>query len=111
MCSDGCYFELHAISGEGAGLVGEDMLDLSEFFIEGSTPNKCSFLSVLAEHELILVDEVALSHFDYFHGDDERDGYHGVDEDKIGEQLDDPFLSGGVAPLNVGISISVAFGK
>lgn len=81
---DRCYLELHDISCKGASFVRKDMLDLSEFFIKGSTFNLGMFVSQRAVHKLVIVDEIALSHFDDFDGDDQGDGDHGVHEDEIG---------------------------
>lgn len=79
MGSDGSYFELHPVSGQSTCLVREDMLYLPKFFVEGSTPNRRSFFPELAVHELVLIDEIALSHFDYFHRYDQRNRDHCVD--------------------------------
>jgi hypothetical protein len=78
------------------------MFDLTEFLVERGASDIGSFFSIIAVHEDIFVDEVALRHFYYFYGYDERDGYHGVDENKVGEKADDSVSGSSVIEGDVG---------
>jgi hypothetical protein len=46
-------------------------------------------IAVCTEHQLVLLDEVLLEHLDYLHGDDQGNGDHGVEEDEIGQELNE----------------------
>lgn len=77
------------------------MLDLSQLFIEGGTSDLSSSLTNLTVHELIVIDEIALGHFDNLYRNDQRDGNHGVDEYEIGKEMEDSINGSRIAPLNV----------
>lgn len=80
------------------------MFDLPQFFVERSTSDQGSFFSVVTVHELVVIDEVALRHLDYFNGDNQRNWDHGVDEYEIGEKVQNSINDRLVAPLDVSIN-------
>lgn len=62
----------------------------------------------VAEHELVLLDEILLEHLDDFHGDDEGDGDHGVHEHEVGEEGDEAIDSHAVGgPVDVAVRLLV----
>lgn len=84
-----CDFEFHDIHGQRSGFIGEDILDLSQFFVEGGALHGHIAISILAEHELVLLDEIFLEYFDDLHRYYQRNGDHGVEQDEVGQELDE----------------------
>ena len=96
LASDQSDLKLHSIGSQRAGLIGKDILDLPQFLIKRGGPHRRALLPQLAEHELVVVYEVGLRHLDNLDGDDERDGDHGVEEDQVGAEDEEPIADGGV---------------
>ena len=57
---DGALLEFHDVPGERAGLVGEDVLDLSQLLVEIGRPRVGVGLQLLVVQLLVLDDKVRL---------------------------------------------------
>ena len=85
--ADGAAAELHLVAGEGAGLVGKDVLDLAELLDEGGCPAEGGGVRRCVIHVKVEVDELRLLEFDNFHGNNEGDGDKIVVEDNKCEDV------------------------
>ena len=72
--ADGAAAELHLVAGEGARLVGKDVLDLAELLDEGGGAAEGGGVRLGVVHVEVRVDELCLLELDDLHGDDEGDG-------------------------------------
>lgn len=72
--ADGAEAELHLVTREGAGLVGEDVLNLAELLDKRRCTTECGRVRLGVVHVKVGVDQLGLLEFHDFHGDDERDG-------------------------------------
>lgn len=84
--SDGALVETHYVLSERARLVGEDVLDLAELFVERRGASLGGRLRLFVEHLLVPIDEEGLGKPDDLHAYVERDGHHRVEHDGIGEE-------------------------
>lgn len=64
---DGTLVEDHDVLGEGAGLVREDILHLTQLLVQGSGAGLCGSALLHAEHLLVPVNEVAVAQADDLH--------------------------------------------
>lgn len=107
-----CYFKLHTICSQRASLISKDVLNLSQFFIEGSRADTGPLASELTIHKLVIIDEVGLRHLYDFDRDDERDGDHGIEQDQIGAEHEETIAYGRMrSPEDVSISVGVILEK
>ena len=77
MATDGDFFELHDIGGQGACLVREDVVNLSEFLIEIGRLDESLLLDSVGTlvHSLVVVRDLdTLNVLDHLKGDEEGDG-------------------------------------
>lgn len=64
---DGTLVEHHDVLGEGACLIGEDVLHLAQLLIQSGGACLCRGPLLHAEHLLVPVDEIAVAQTDDFH--------------------------------------------
>ncbi|GFU69894.1 DUF1758 domain-containing protein [Trichonephila clavipes] len=69
---DGALVECHDVLCEGAGLVGEDVLDLTQLLVEGGRARFCRSIVGRVVHLLVPVDEQAVKESDYLHTEGKR---------------------------------------
>lgn len=102
MSSNHSYFELHQIHCKGSCFISENILNLAQFFIKRGRFDRGSFLSVFAVHQIILVDEIGLRHFDNFNRNDQRNRNHCIEKDEISAPNQQRINDGGVSgPINI----------
>lgn len=82
--SDHCNFELHQIHCKSASFVSKNVLNLSKFLIKRGGLDVGWLFAKIAVHEFILIDEVALRHFDNLYRNNQWDWYHCVDKHEVG---------------------------
>ena len=59
---------------------------MPQFLIERGRMNRDILIPKSRVHHLILLDKILLKHLDDFHGDNQRDRNHCIEQDKIGEE-------------------------
>ena len=63
----GALFEHHDVLGEGARLVGEDVLHLAELLVQGGGASFCRGVRLTVVHPLVPVDKVTMTKSQYLH--------------------------------------------
>lgn len=85
--SDNAFIELHDIACESSRFIWENILNLSEFFVDCCRHNFRRDLLRGAVHERIRCDEVTLDDFDHFKGNYQRDWDHRVVEQEVRKEV------------------------
>ena len=86
---DGALLELHDVLGQGAGLVGEDVLDLTEVVRDAPRLGRARVVDAVVVHVRVAVDEENLGQLDQLDGDVQRDGHQVLEEDDAGPEGDE----------------------
>ena len=93
---NGSHFELHDILRQGARLIAENVLDLSELLVQRR--RSCHRWRILCRvvHLSIPIDEEGLPEANDLDGDVKRDGDQSVQDDYVGPKIRQPeFAQGG----------------
>lgn len=64
---DGALVEGHDVLGEGSCLVTEDVLHLSQFFIQCGGPGLCCCVTMAAEHPPVPINEITVTQTNHLH--------------------------------------------
>ncbi len=96
---DGALVEGHNVLGEGTGLVGEDVLDLTELLVQGGGACARRNVRLVVVHLDVPVDPEALHGADELDADVEGDGHHRVQNDQVGEEDEQRDGGGARVPL------------
>ena len=91
---DGTLLELHLIAGQGAGLVGEDVLDLTEFLDQAGRSADGGGIALIVVDVQIGVDEQGVRILDQVDGDEKGDGDQVGVEDPVGEDVGEELSAG-----------------
>lgn len=78
--------EHHNVFGQRSGLITKHILHLPQLLIEGRRLHLHASPPPVTIHKLVMIDKVFLEHLDNLDGDYEGDGYHGIEQDHIGEE-------------------------